>query len=216
MAEHKHPDKKQGNDEGRGTFLKGVLGAIALVIAWLFVLGWTYLHNYYRYFGINVNSLAFPTYHYLLFSFAQFVSFRLPGLFLALMMICILLLLWAAMSTRSTILAVLITAAYLAIFWCSFLVSAHNARSAAFHDMGPNSSLPQFVFELKNNPTFQDHTIQSAVEFPDLRLLLKNGDHIFVFEALDTDPEEMRTPYVRVLELDSKDLGPSVRVVRVK
>src|SRR5579864_5185375 len=204
------------SDEKSGTFLKVVLAAITLVIAWLFVLGWTYLHNYYRYFGINVNSLSFPTYHYLLFSFAQFVSFRLPGLFLALMLILILLLLWAALSTRRTMLAVLITAAYLAIFWCSFLVSAHNARSAAFHDMGPDSSLPQFVFELKSNPTFQDHTIQRAIQYPDLRLLLKNGDSFYVFEALDTDPEKMKAPYVRVLELEAKELGPSVRVVRVK
>jgi hypothetical protein len=211
-------ENKQGkkSDQENGAFLKTILGASALVTAWLFVLGWTYLHNYYRYFGINVNELNLPTYHYLLFSFAQFVSFRLPGLFLAIMMILILLLLWAAMRTRRALVAVLITAAYLAIFWCGFLISAHDARSAAFHDMGPNSSLPQFVFELKNNPAFQDQTIQSAVQFPDLRLLLTNSNRIFVFEALDTDPAKMKAPYVRLLELDSKELNPSVRVIRVK
>jgi hypothetical protein len=199
-----------------GSFLKSVVGALALVTAWLFALGWTYLHNYYRYFGININSLDFPVYHYLIFSFTQFVSFRLPGLFLALMITVILALIWVGMKTRRIIWAFLITVCYLLIFWGGFLVAARDARRAAFHDMGPSSALPQFVFELKDGKRLQEHTIQAALDSPDLRLLLQSGDRVFVFEPLQKDPDQTQSAYVNVLQIDIHDLNPSVRVVRVK
>lgn len=199
-----------------GSFLKRVVGAIALVTAWLFALGWTYLHDYYRYFGINVSSLDFPVYHYLIFSLARFVSFRLPGLFLALMITLILALIGAGMQTQRIIWAFPITVCYLLIFWSGFWVAALDARQAAFRDMGPDSSLPQFVFEPKEGKQLQEHTLQTALDSPDLRLLLESKDRVFVFEPLAKDPDEARSAYVNVLEIDIHDVTPSVRVVRVK
>jgi hypothetical protein len=197
-------------------FLKSISGAIILVIAWLFALGWTYLHNYYRYFGINVNSLDFPIFHYLVFSFTQFVSFRWPGLFLAGMMLLILALIWVGMKTERVLAAFCISIVYLVIFGTGFFVATLDARKAAFGDMGPDSALPQFVFELKEKPSFEEHTIQNALESADLRLLLETHDHVFVFQPLTKEPENMSSATVDVLELNVSDLKPSVRTVRVK
>jgi hypothetical protein len=51
-------------------FLKNALGSGATITAWVFIVGWIYLREYYRYFRINVNALGFRTYHYLVFLFA--------------------------------------------------------------------------------------------------------------------------------------------------
>src|ERR1017187_10443675 len=65
-----------------GDLLKNTLGAGTIITAWIFVLGWTYLHTYYAYFGVNISSLSFPIYYYPVFVFTQFVSFHARGLFL--------------------------------------------------------------------------------------------------------------------------------------
>lgn len=193
-------------------FLDSVFKAIVLVGAWLFLLGWSYLYTYYRYFGVNINSLDFPFYHYLVFSFPQFVSF---GWFRTLVFLAGILTLfaltWAGMKNQSKLWAIVIMGGFLGVFWGGSYFARLNASSQATQDMGPGSSLPVIFLEFKEQKISNtSDRIEKALRPAEFLLLLENGNRFFVFKR--PNDEEI----IRVLEIDRGDVSRSMRVVSVK
>ncbi len=206
-------NKDSDEEVKRPGFLASVLGSGAIITAWVFVLGWTYLHAYYQFFGINVNALGFPVYHYLVFLFAQFVSFHLQGWLLGSMMLGVFLLTWVGNTVERLHWAVLIGFLLMCFFWGGFRLAERDATYAALQDMGPNTSRPLITLEFKDKHQFQYGAVEEEVESSNLRLLLENEDRIFVFEPLKTYNGPM---YVDVLALDRKELVVSKRTVRIR
>src|SRR5580704_1880691 len=110
------------------SFLKSVFGAAGIVTAWIFLLGWVYLHTYYEYFGLNVNALDFPSYHYLIFCFAQFVSFRWRGLIVGVLLLAVFMLTWWGTTIQKKFPAIVIGFAYLFVFWIGFHVAVADGK----------------------------------------------------------------------------------------
>jgi len=106
------------------------------VTAWVFVVGWAYLHTYYAYFGVNVDSLDFPVYHYFVFCYTQFVAFSWSGLSIAFLLLAFFLITWTGTQTVRKSLALLISCAYLFMFWAGFQLAVYNGKTAAMHNMG--------------------------------------------------------------------------------
>jgi len=104
------------------------------VTAWVFVVGWTYLHTYYIYFGVNVDSLDFPIYHHFVFCYTQFVAFSWSGMGIA-SYSSLLFDNLGRNSDRPKTMAVLICCAYLFMFWAGFQLALYNGKVAAMHDM---------------------------------------------------------------------------------
>jgi hypothetical protein len=195
-------------------FLKSVLGASGLITAWVFVMGWAYLYTYYEYFGVNVNSLGFPVYHYLLFCFAQFVTFRWTGVLIGLLIVAVFLLTWAGTTTVKKTWAVSISVSYLVLFWIGFHFAVVDGASTAVEDMGVNSSLPLISVELKDsNRRFKYGMIEQTLQSQYLRLLLSNEDRLFVFVPVDTTQQVV---HVRVVEVDRSDIVATIRGVNIK
>jgi hypothetical protein len=199
---------------GRETgFLKSVVSSFALVTAWVFVIGWTYLHTYYVYFGVNIDSLDFPLYHHFVFCYAQFVAFSWSGIGIALLLLAFFLLTWAGTQTTRKAFAVLICCAYLFMFWAGFQLAVRNGRTAAIHDMGLSSPLPRIMLEFGDAKKIQYSDTEEAVNSSDLRLLLETKDQLFVFVPVDTTAPKV---YVNVLEIDRHEVPLSMRPVRAK
>lgn len=198
--------------EGSVGFLNGVLSAFVLVIAWIFVMGWTYLHTYYACFGVNVNSLDFPVYHYLTFCYAQFVSFHWGGLLVALMLLALFFVTWAGTSVKRKTLALVIATAYLLLFWGGFHIAIRNGKTAALEDMGLSSPLPQVVLEIKSTEKPSDSSVEEALGSANLRLLLETGDRLFVFEPVYTKSNVLR---VHVLEISRGETPFFMRIARM-
>jgi hypothetical protein len=196
-------------------FLESIFGAAGLVAAWLFILGWRYLYTYYQHFGVNINSLNFPVYHYLAFSVPQFTSFgwlRVLSVFLATFLLLVLA--WVGMKTQSKPLAFFIIACCLALVWGGSYLARLNGSSAASQDMaeGPGSSLPVILMELKDRKNLNaspeiDEALQPAI----FRLLLENGDRLFVFKPPGPDADR-----IQVLEIGRNDVSTSMRLVPLK
>lgn len=194
-------------------FLKSALGSSAIITGWVFVLGWTYLHTYYQYFGININALGFPVYHYFVFFFAQFVSFQWKGLLLGGMMLGVFVVSWLGNSVNRWYWAIVVGVLLLAFFWGGFHIAERDATYAALQDMGPNTSRPIVTLEFKEPPHFQYGAVEDELGSSNLRLLLENEDRIFLFEPLKTYAGPL---YIDVLALDRKDLIVSKRTVRIQ
>ena len=201
------------NKDSADSFLHSTLGAGTIITAWIFVLGWTYLHVYYTYFGININSLDFPIYHYLTFFFAQFVSFQLRGLFLGALIVAVFCLAWFGNMVRNRIAGLLVGLGFLTLFWLGFHVAEANASQAAKEDMGKNSALPQIAVEFKQPKTFVDGDLDAIMNSSDLRLLLENKDQLFVFVPVDIQ----NTPvYVNAVSIEKSEVAETLRKVRIK
>jgi hypothetical protein len=207
------PNDTADTGDSTPAFLKSIFGAGGLLTAWVFVLGWAYLYTYYEYFGLNLNSLGFPVYHYLLFCFAQFVSFRWRGLLVGLMVLVVFLLTWEGMAVRRKIWATLVAAAYLALFWIGFHFAVTDGAGRAVEDMGQKSYLPLISLEFKSpGQQFKYGAIEQTLASDELRLLLENGDRLFVFVPVNT---EMPIARVSLVEVDRRDVFVSMRTVRI-
>ncbi len=206
------PDDEANSEKPTG-FLKSVVSAFALVTAWVFVVGWAYLHTYYAYFGVNVDSLDFPVYHYFVFCYTQFVAFSWSGVGIAVLLLAFFLTTWAGTQTVRKAWAVLICCAYIVMFWAGFELAVSNGKMAAMHDMGLRSPLPEVMLELGALQKVQYAATEAAVNSDRLRLLLETKDQLFVFVPVDTAGPKVQ---VSVLEIDRHEVPMSMRRVTVK
>jgi hypothetical protein len=208
------PDEDRNVDEKPG-FLKSVVSAFGLVTAWVFVVGWAYLHAYYVYFGLNIDSLDFPVYHYFVFCYTQFVGFSWSGVGIGAVLFAFFLVTWAGTQTVRKGRAVLISCAYLFMFWAGFHLAVRNGKSAAIHDMGLHSPLPLIALELpeQKEKEIHDGATEEALNSSDLRLLLETKDQLFVFVPVDTNGQSVR---VSVLAVDREITPLSMRIVTAK
>jgi hypothetical protein len=205
------PNDEPENGKATG-FLKSVVSAFALVTAWVFVVGWTYLHTYYQYFGLNIDSLDFPVYHFFLFCYAQFVNFTWTSLGIAFLLVAFFLITWAGTQTVVKSWAVLISCAYLFMFWAGFRLAVWNGKDAAFHHMGLSSPLPEVMLELNKPPQYA--AAEEALTSSKLRLLLETKDQLFVFLPVDTSGGSPLR--VSVLAIGRQAASVSIRLVRVR
>jgi hypothetical protein len=201
---------ENGSEQTAG-FLKSVISAFALVTAWVFVVGWSYLHAYYALFGLNIDSLDFPMYHNLVFCYAQFVSFSWSGLLVALLLIAFFLITWMGTETESKTWAVLISCVYLFLFWAGFRLAVRNGRTAAVHDMGVSSPLPEILLEFDKPVQYAD--TEEALASSHLRLLLETKDQVFVFVPIDTTARRAK---ISLLAIDRHEAPMTVRIVRIQ
>jgi hypothetical protein len=207
--------EEEGNADKKPGFLKSVVSAFGLVTAWVFVVGWAYLHAYYAYFGVNVDSLDFPAYHYLIFCYTQFVTFSWSGVGIAAVLFAFFLITWAGTQTVRKAWAVLISCTYLFMFWAGFHLAVRNGKNAAVHNMGLRSPLPLITLELakEKKKEIQDGATEEALGSSDLRLLLETKEQLFVFVPVDTTSQSVR---VSVLAIDRQETPLSMRVVTVR
>jgi len=197
--------------EEKTGFLKSVISAFSLVTAWTFVTGWTYLHAFYSFFGININSLDFPVYQYLIFCYTQFTASAWSSLGMSALVVAFFLLTWAGVEAAKLRWALAISIGYLVLFGGGFLIAVHNARGAAIRYMGIGTPLPNVMLEtgdLKLRYSATDDALNSA----DLRLLLETKDQLFVFRPVDTSRP---TAKVRVIAVDRHSVPASMRIVTV-
>jgi hypothetical protein len=117
-------------DESPG-FLKSVISALSLVTAWTFVTGWIYLHTFYSYFGININSLDFPVYQYLIFCYTQFTASVWSALCMSALLIAFFLLTWAGVAATRLRWALAVSLGYLIPFGGGSFLAVHNAGEAS-------------------------------------------------------------------------------------
>jgi len=199
--------------KGDSGFLSSVLGTGSLALAWIYVMGWSYLHAYYRFFGININSLDFPVSHYLTFCFTQFASFRWTGILLGLLALVLFLLIWLGTKTNRKAAAVLLGVGILALFWFGFWIAFRDARAAALSDMSLSSPQPIIVIEWKQDQKFINDDIDHPLRSDELRLLLETKEHIYVFKPVDTRREPLQ---VKVIELSRAEIAGTLRIVRAK
>jgi hypothetical protein len=202
-ADDKRPSQTPG-------LLQSVFSAGTLITAWIFAVGWTYLHTYYRHFGVNVNSLGFPSYHYLLFAFAQFASFLGARLLLGSMCLTITLLVAWGVSTQKPRWAIVLGALYLLLFWLGFRVAFSEGRSAALTDMSPCSALPEIAIEIRQGSESKLDLVLNALNTDDLRVLYENSDRILVFV-----PIKVGVSTLRVIDVDRKNVLYSIRTTNV-
>ncbi len=203
----------RGSAEHPTGFLKSVVSAFALVTAWIFVVGWAYLHTYYAYFGVNVDSLDFPVYHFFVFCYTQFVAFTWSGLGIAILLLAFFLITWIGTQTTRRSLALLISCAYLFMFWAGFQLAVYNGKVAALHNVGLRSPLPEIMLEFESTKKIQYSAAEEAVDSSDLRLLLETKDQLFVFVPVDTTAPKV---HVSVLTIDRRETPLMVRLVTVK
>ena len=206
------PEDEASTEKTTG-FLKSVVSAFALVTAWVFVVGWTYLHTYYIYFGVNVDSLDFPIYHNFVFCYTQFVAFSWSGMGIAILLLAFFLITWAGTQTVRKPWAVLICCAYLFMFWAGFQLALYNGKVAAMHDMGLHSPLPEIMLELEDSKKIHYGATEEAVNSSELRLLLETKDQLFVFVPVDATAPKV---HVSVLEINRHEAPLSMRLVTVK
>jgi hypothetical protein len=196
-----------------GSFLHSTIGASVILSAWVFVLGWTYLHVYYAYFGININSLDFPVYHYMTFFFAQFVSFGWRGVYLGTLILAAFFLAWAGEGARSWIAGLFVGLGFLLLFWLGFHVAESNATEAARQDMSMASTLPQVEIEFKQQSALVNGDVQTLLNSPNLRLVLEDDTHLFVFVPVDLTKA---SALVNTVSVERSQVSCTLRTVRVK
>jgi hypothetical protein len=192
-------------------FLKSVISAFSLVTAWTFVMGWTYLHSFYSLFGININSLDFPVYQYLVFCYTQFTASFLSALGMSALMVSFFLLTWAGVGATKLRLALAVSIGYLLLFGGGFLIAVHNARTAAIRYMSIGTPLPKVMLET-GDAKLKYAAIDEALESSDLRLLLETKDQIFVFRPVDTVQPLAK---VRLIAIDRHSVPISMRTITV-
>jgi hypothetical protein len=194
-------------------FLKSVISAFALVTAWVFVVGWTYLHTYYLDFGINADSLGFPIYRYFVLTFTQFVTLQRYGLETGVMLVLFFFATWMGMQTRSKVAAMIISFSYLLLFWAGFHFTVQDAKAEARRDMGLCSTRPQLMVEMPNVGQIKYDWASDAIRSSyDLRLLAETNDQIFAFVPINTDTTQP-TYQVKVLAIDKHELLATTRIV---
>jgi hypothetical protein len=193
-------------------FLSTVIGTGTLITAWLFAVGWTYLHTYYRHFGVNINSLKFASSQYVVFAFAQFVSFPRARLLLGLLCLCVVLFVWWGASAKKPLWVALLAVIYLLLFWGGFLVAYAEAHEAALKDMRVGSSLPRIVIEMKKDNDSKFDLVDQIIRSADLRILIEDDDRLLVFV-----PQQLSgtTATVRVLDVRRQEVLYSVRATTV-
>lgn len=195
-------------------FLTTMIGAGSLIIAWAFVVGWAYLRTFFELFGVNVGTLNFSTYHYLLFCFAQLVSFGWRGIWLGVLMIIVVLLIWAGALTRQKWVAVGVSVGYLLLLWAGSAAAVTDGIHMAKRDMALNSPLPEIIIEPRvDGRKYKQTLLQDVLERPDLRLLFEDQHRLLVFVPVDTRTSP--AVQVDVLELDKSDVFSSLRTVSV-
>jgi hypothetical protein len=189
-----------------------VLGTGTLMTAWVFTVGWTYLHTYYRHFGVNINSLNFAPSQYFVFAFVQFVSFPNGRFLLGALSVCAAVLVaWSTLSKRLTWLAVL-SVLYLLLLLGGFRTAYRQAHEAALKDMQEGSSLPRILLQMKKDNNSKYNMIDQIIRSPDLRILIEDDDRLLVFV-----PKRLNAPtaIVRVLEVRHQEVLYSVRTTTV-
>jgi hypothetical protein len=197
-----------------GEFLKRTLGASTIITAWLFVVGWAYLHTYFAYFGINIASLDFSIYTYFAEDFAQLVSNNAHGVLFGLLILCMFTLIWFGDRVIHKIAGLAIGVAVLLLFWIGFQLARTNAFRAAQRDIElRTSALPLVNAEFSDHHDFVDGDISVFLESSDLRLLWETKDTLFVFVPVNTAQPQV---FVRVLALDRSKILASLRSERIK
>jgi hypothetical protein len=197
--------------EEKSGFLKSVISAFSLVTAFTFVTGWTYLHAFYSYFGININSLDLPVYQYLIFCYTQFTSSTLSAIGMSVLMIAFFFLTWAGVEVSKLRWALAISIGYLILFGGGFLIAIHNAKAGAIRYMGIYTPLPNVMLETVDTKIKYSAT-EDALDSADLRLLLETKDELFVFRPVDTSKPQAR---VRVITIDRHSVPVSMRMTTV-
>ena len=203
-----------GREKASPGFLESVFGAGGLVAAWIFAFGWTYLRTYYWQFGVNINTLDFPVHHYLAYCFQQLVSSSwTKELLLSVLILMVITVASLGVRTQSKKLAFLFGGLYLLLFGVGFHMANSNGRSAALDDMvAETTTLPTITLEFKDGfkaaGRFESGDISNALRVKKFRLLLENGDRLFVFDPVASADNETE---LRVLEIDRRDLGASMR-----
>jgi len=200
------PDEQPG-------FLKSVFSAFAVVTAWVFVVGWAYLHTFFQFFGINTASLDFPVYHYCVFCFTQFVAFSSSGIALGILLLLLVLITWAGVQTTRKALAVAIGCGYLIIFWAGFHLATEHARTKAISVMGLDSPQPHILLEFEAVRTFQHDDLAKMLGSPDLRLLLETNDQLYVFVPVNTSDPHFS---INVATIDRHQTPFSMRITKVQ
>lgn len=202
-----------GQRQGSTGFLSAVFGVSSMITAWVFVTGWSYLHTYYAFFGININSLDVPVSHFLVFCFTQFVSFRWTGVGVGLLIVLVFVLVWVGAVTHRKITALLVGMSYLFLVWLGFRISYTDAKTAALRDMSKGSPLPRVLIEVDTSKPIMHEDVQAPLESSDLRLLLETKDRVYVFVPVDS---ARKPTYVQVLEVNQSNYGSTLRIVRVQ
>jgi hypothetical protein len=210
-------NKQDNSDSG---FLKSVFGAGGLITAFIFVVGWTYLHSYFQYFGINTNNLDFSLQQYLVFCFVQLVAFEWwRSVIFALMVLAFFLITWAGVIAQRRLVAVFSGIGCLVLFWLGFALAQWDAGDAARIHMAEGSSLPLISIQFKQDIQYKYAAVKKTAECADLRLLLESGDRMYVFVPIDSTKGcqcvSVRGPQVCVLELDKRDTQVSMRMTAV-
>jgi hypothetical protein len=193
-------------------FLKNVVSAFTLVTAFTFVTGWSYLHAFYSFFGININSLDFPVHQYLVFCYTQFTASIWSALAMSVLVISFFLLTWIGVSVTKVHWALLVSVGYLLLFGGGFLMATNNAKTAAIRYMGIGTPLPKVMLEKSGDTKLTFAAIEDSLGDADLRLLLETKDVLLVFKPVDTTESKVR---VSVIAIDRKAVPVSMRVVTV-
>lgn len=197
-----------------GSFLRRTLGASTIITAWLFVVGWAYLHTYFAYFGINVASLDFSIYTYFAEDFTQLVSKNAHGVWLGLLILCVFALVWLGDRVVHKVMGLVIGVGLLLLFWIGFQLARTNAYITAKRDIEPHTcTLPRITAETESRHDFENGDIPIFLESVDLRLLWETKDTIFAFVPVNMDQPQV---IVRVIALDRSKVLASMRSERIK
>jgi hypothetical protein len=191
-----------------------------IITAWLFVVGWAYLHTYFAYFGINIASLDFSPYTYFAEDFTQLVSGNTHGVWFGLLILCLVLLAWfgdriGAPGPVLQLFAEIGTCvAFLFLFCVGFYLARVNAAHVSRQDIDLNTtSLPKVSVETDANHDFVDGDIEIFLGAGELRLLWETKDTMYVFLPVNTAQPKVD---VRVVALDRSKILASIRSERIK
>jgi hypothetical protein len=147
------------------------------------------------------------------FFFAQFVSFGWRGLYLGTLILAAFFLAWVGEGARNWVSALLVGLGFLLLFWVGFHVAESNATEAAQQDMGMASTLPQVEIEFKQPSALVNGDLQTALNSPNLRLVLEDDTHLFVFVPVDLTKV---SALVETVSIERSQVSCTLRTVRVK
>ena len=195
-------------------FVKHTLGATTIILAWLYVVGWAYLHAYFAYFGINISTLDLSVYNYFTAVFIQLVSGGSHGILLSCMVLSLFALIWFGDRVSHTLSGLAIGIAVLILFWAGFQLTRVNAREAAQRDIAPKTTtLPTVSIEYTNPHSFVDGDIDDILSSAYLRLLWETKDTMYVFVPVNMNQDRV---VVRVVGVDRANVLASIRSERIK
>jgi hypothetical protein len=164
---------------------KGVASASLILAALLYIAGWTYFYQYYKYFGLNVSDLDLPLYHALLYAlpvlFDSFWSAAVTIILIALGGI-LLNLAWVEqrMSTplgTGVAFIVLLAAGFILSLW-----GAHVGRATASRDLvADRSMLPSVALQIEPEKSPDDSEDVAQFDRLEFKLLTHANGQYYVF-----------------------------------